>query len=172
MTSKSLEPVTLPKLTDTALWKKYKKAFDLFTSGASIEESAIESGLEPSLVDGWAKNYWSEQRKIQVAETAKEVIQLNRNRVANILNDVLEVVEKQVSYLKEADAMLPPRDIKLLAETAKNLQTLVIQDEKQLQNADSFVDIIKTATIQSVADIAKLLQAADPDIDYTNIEIK
>lgn len=172
MSVKNLEVVTLPKLTDTVLWKKYKRAFDLFVAGASVEETAIEAGLEPRIVAGWAENYWSEQRKIQVADAAKEVIEFNRGRVAGILNDVLEVVEKQVTHLKQADTQLSPRDIKLLAETAKNLQSLVTEDEKQTQSADKFVEIVKTATIQSVSDIAKLLQAADPDIDYSNIVIE
>jgi len=163
----------LPNLDDKAGWRAYKTAFDMYLGGDSNKAISKKTGLEVAQIESWKVHHWSVQALAPVQRRAQEVIELNKDRVTGIINNILGIVEGQAAkMLEKAEAnegvTFAPRDLKSLMETAKGVQELLYLDklENDKDKADSFVNSIRTATIQTAKDLEALLRKADPSLSY------
>lgn len=93
-----------------------------------------------------------------------------RERFFKIIDDALDVVGTQIANYKrmseEEDMVMPVKDVKALTAIASTLYNVVTAQDLEIKKT---VIRDKAKTLRSVEDIAELLRAADPDIDYSNV---
>lgn len=134
--------------------------------GKTLREIAEHTGFKERLVRDWAyrgcekRNSWSEDKRVQQNKTVQAILKSTRDQCVDTVKQMLGVIDTKVRSITEEEAKgLSVADVKRLVECVGDLHKI-----SQLESGDP------TAIVQNVkrtaADVKRMLQEADPLVDY------
>jgi len=165
----------VPSLTgDKKQMRFYRQAMSLYASGAEVKDIIAQTPFSKEEIEHWIATRWSERHSKEIQQAAHERIQLSSERIVNVVNDTLVLLENEVRKYKKASEetdmpVMKPEQLNSVVKTAKGLYEMMEMKEDKDAEREKKINNVKHARITSVDDFAKLLQDVDPFIDYSQI---
>lgn len=165
----------IPSLTgDKKRMRFYRHAMNMYASGAEVKDIVAETPFAKEEVEHWIATRWSERHTKEIQQVAHDQIKLSSERIVNVVNDTLALLEKEVKKYKKASEetdmpVMKPEQLNSVVKTAKGLYEMMEMKESKDSERDKQLNNIKHARITSAKDFAKMLQEVDPFVDYSGI---
>ena len=151
--------------------EQYRKAHDCYLEGMTVKDTAEKLNVPPRRMGQWYSYFkkFSIEKRILKMDYEDGLVEAQRDKFLDLINNTLAVVEKSVQNLQQAiengETAVTVKEIESLTKVAQNLHSIA-----DLQNRkDKGVTKQKMQSIRNMDDIKKILQEADPFVDYSQL---
>lgn len=160
---------------DKERFRFYRQAMQLHAAGEPMSVILATTPFTKEEIKHWMATRWSDRATKEIEEVARAKVSLSSDRIVNVVNSTLALLEREIDKLNTVSSENPnvlvvkPQDMKSLVGTAKSLyEMLDVQQDKDEQR-EKQLNAVKSASITSVKDFARMLQQIDPDVDYSEV---